>query len=355
MSKTKQFHQENVVILCEGTKTEFQYFNSIKEYLKEKGINHFSEIKVVPVENEMVTPTGQRRKKQLKASTDGLDTSICYYCLQEESRGLYDQYKAYPTRFVRETHLYMERFKFKYGWAVYDHDNHPERKEALQYAKSWGVKIAFSSRCFEEWLLMHFERSDRVFKTSECKDHNDKEIRCGTGIGSSDCHGLNCVGGRLRECNYISDYNKTKVSGIFKQYTLPLWETCLINSAWLNKIEIETPVYDRTRYTDVGVLVAFLLGIEERAEWMSLGDSISYRSTKIEFHDKGGYIEVENKGNVSCILNSLSYRDNACKQICSAIERTWLEPQKTAPLLLKPGNAAMICLKDGSRIVAIGL
>lgn len=355
MSKTKQFHQENVVILCEGTKTEFQYFNSIKEYLKEKGINHFSEIKVVPVENEMVTPTEQRRKKHLKVSTDGLDPSICYYCLQEGSRELYDQYKAYPTRFVRETYLYMERFKFKYGWAVYDHDNHPERKEALQYAKSCGVKVSFSSRCFEEWLLMHFERSDRVFKTSECKDSNDKEIRCGTGTYSTDCHGLNCVGGWLRECNYIHDYNKTKVSGIFKQYTRPLWETCLINSAWLNKIEIGTPVYDRTRYTDVGVLVAFLLGVDDRAEWMSLGESISYRSTKIEFHDKGDYLEVENKGNVSCILDNLSYRDNACKQICSAIGRTWLQPQQTAALLLKPDNAAMICLKDGSRIIAIGL
>lgn len=355
MSKTKQFHHENVVILCEGTKTEFQYFCSIKDYLVEKGLNHFSEIKVVPVENEMVKPTGQRKKKQLKVSTDGIDTSICYYCLQEDSRELYDQFKAYPTRFVRETRLYMERFKFKYGWAVYDHDDHPERKEASQHAKKWGVRVAFSSRCFEEWLLMHFERCDRVFKTSECKDKNDKEIRCGTGIDSSDCQGLNCVGGWLRKCNYIPDYNKSKVSGLFRQYTLPLWNACLINSAWLNKIEEGTPVYDRTRYTDVGILVAFLLSRDEKVEWMTLGDSISYRNTKIEFHDNGGHIEVENKGNSSCILIDLFYRDNSCKQISYAINRTWLEPQKTASLLLKPENAAMICLKDGCRIIAIGL
>ena len=88
---------------------------------------------------------------------------------------------------------------------------------------------------------------------------------------------------------------------------------------------------------------------------MILGDSISYRSTKIEFHVKGNHFEVENKGNVSCILNDLSYRDNACRQICSAIDRTWLEPQKKVPLLLKPENAAMICLKDGCRIIAIGV
>lgn len=232
----RQLHKENIVILCEGTKTEYQYFSSIREYLIKKNLNRFSDFKVVPVESEMVNPPGKRKRRKLKPSADGLDLSICYYCLQEDSRKLYKDYRQYPTRFVRETKLYMERYHYQTGWAVYDHDNHPDRENASKLADQWGVHVAFSSRCFEEWLLMHFERNATVFSESECKKADGEPRKCGTGV-PNDCHGTKCIGGRLREMQYIPGYEKKEASGLFEEYTLSRLEQSLVNEAWLNRLE----------------------------------------------------------------------------------------------------------------------
>lgn len=352
---SKQLRRENIVILCEGTKTEYQYFCSIRDYLTKTNSNRFADIKVVPVESEMVIPPSKRKRRLLKPSTDGLDLSICYYCLQEESAQLYQAYSAYPTRFVRETKLYMDRYKYTTGWAVYDHDDHPDRANAAKLADQWGVKVAFSSRCFEQWLLSHFERNSTIFSTSVCKDEDGRDRLCGTGV-ANDCHGMVCIGGRLREMRYLPDYHKNQVSRIFEDYTLPRFSQCLVNVAWLNLLEAGTPYYNRTRYTNVGDLVLFLLNRNDRVEWRAMDEPFSFRGTQLCIKSDDNGIKLKNTGRNACVVRGLlTYCDSSVEPLSNALEVGMLSPEQEVTLNPVPEKATFVCMQDGQRMVVVGL
>lgn len=43
-------------------------------------------------------------------------------------------------------------------WLVFDRDGHDKIPETFQEAKDVGINIAFSSICFETWILMHYNK-----------------------------------------------------------------------------------------------------------------------------------------------------------------------------------------------------
>jgi len=45
-------------------------------------------------------------------------------------------------------------------WVVFDQDEHPKVKEAIQICVSADIKIAFSNPCFELWLILHYQNFD---------------------------------------------------------------------------------------------------------------------------------------------------------------------------------------------------
>ena len=349
---SRRLKDNNLIILCEGTKTEFQYFEDIKKKVMSVESPRFTAIKIVPVENEMVhTSRNHVRRRQLQDA--GIDTSICYYCLQEDSKELYDKYCAYPSRFVRETYLYMEREGYVNGWAVFDHDNHPDRKNAMRYAQEMHVKVAFSSRCFEEWLLAHFERNPRAFETSECKDVNDAELRCGTGV-KGDCNGNKCLGGRLRSQSYIPNYDKAKVRGVFEIYTIPLYNRALMNAAWLRTLEPDVPIEDKRTYTDVDFLVGYLLGDESSFVWIKLGQVFSYRGTKLSVSKTQSGLVIKNEGGISCVLNhNVFYCDKDGNSISEAIEWRLIGSGESKECLPVVENTSLICVQNGNRTVVV--
>lgn len=351
----KQLRRDNIVILCEGTKTEYQYFCSIRDYLTKTNTNKFSDIKVVPVESELAVPPARRKRRSLRPSTNGLDLSICYYCLQEESAQLYRAYSAYPTRFVRETKLYMDRFNYVTGWAVYDHDDHPDRANAASLADQWGVNVAFSSRCFEQWLLSHFERNNTVFKTSVCKTEDEKDRQCGTGV-ANDCHGQVCIGGRLREMGYLPKYEKNQASQLFENYTLPRLSKCLVNVAWLNNIEAGVPYYNRTRYTSVGNLVLFLLDRHDIVEWRAVNEVFSFRGTQLCINSGLNGMTLKNTGRITCVVRDLlTYYDNDINPLSPAVNAGLLNPNQEVAFNPIPANASFVCMQDGLRKVMVEL
>ncbi|MEZ4317157.1 MAG: RloB family protein [Myxococcota bacterium] len=48
---------------------------------------------------------------------------------------------------------------FNEVWCVFDRDEHPSFKEAIDMAQANGLKLAISNPCFELWLLLHFRDS----------------------------------------------------------------------------------------------------------------------------------------------------------------------------------------------------
>jgi len=159
------------LIICEGENTEPSFFNSIKDriidgiypltWLENKNISitirpepkEDAEAKTLPISNHK--PIRQIRR------------------LNKSNGIVNNENNPLPLKFVNEGQEKLEYKTFDEVWAVFDHDNHPARKEAFEKAKKVidgkVVKIAFSSIAFEYYLILHFERIHNAFLKSECR------------------------------------------------------------------------------------------------------------------------------------------------------------------------------------------
>lgn len=291
-------NKNNIIILCEGTETEVRYFKDLRNYVNSTCPDRFSDIKIVPVVNDAISTKHNRRKqRKLNPSSESQ-----YYEKKEADTSTYKRYKSQPVRYVREVQLFMEEDGYMEGWAVFDRDTFTHHEEAFALAASVDdLHIAFSSYCFEEWFLVHFEKNPHPFWGSVCKDCNDKDKGCGTGV-VDDCHGTLCLGGRLRECKYIADYAKSKES-IFENYTLPRLEQCYVNAAWIRTLSSEQK-YLRNPYTDVDLLVKRLLDDKREHYWHEHNHSFEFCRSNISVKYSDDILTINNDGAMPIILNS---------------------------------------------------
>ncbi|MCC6520852.1 RloB domain-containing protein [Candidatus Nomurabacteria bacterium] len=101
-------------VFTEGTKTEPNYFNSIRNELRLNEI----EIKV----------------DGLKRST----TSLVEWVIERKNE---------LSRTDEDTEW----------WVVFDRDDHTGFNQAIQKAEVEGINVAYSNECFELWFILHFE------------------------------------------------------------------------------------------------------------------------------------------------------------------------------------------------------
>lgn len=337
----------NIIILCEGTDTEYNYFTDLKNYVEHTAPDRFSKIRIIRGESEKIRKKNPKRNTHSK--TMEKETLPHYYCLNEHSLDEYNIYGKQPTRYVREVQLFMEEEGFTEGWAVFDKDVHPDHEHAFQLAKEINnLHIAFSSYCFEEWLLAHFERNDKAFTVSECKDksNGNKAILCGTNM-VNDCHGHRCLGGRLREKKYIPDYTKNKQC-IFSSYTLQRIEQAFMNAAWLRHLHSGNCIYEYNPYTDTDKLVARLLENNDEYVWRKKDEPFSYLKTKLKISERNEELFIYNIGNGSCIINEdFSFCDSAGKKIfCVTDKKILLQTEKSFSCKI-PSDADLVKIDDG--------
>lgn len=77
------------------------------------------------------------------------------------------EYKAVPTRYVREAQKRMEEAGHNEAWAVYDKDGHPHHENSYLLAQQHPrVNIAFNSIAIEQWFLLHFEINHVAYQKS---------------------------------------------------------------------------------------------------------------------------------------------------------------------------------------------
>lgn len=110
--------QPQVLIVCEGNKTEPLYFNALRRYRRLSA----TRIDIVP---------------------GGISGS--------DPRSI--------VRYARKRKKWMKRRgrKFEHVWCVFDRDEHPRIEEAFLWAEQSHFDLAFSNPCFELWFLLHFE------------------------------------------------------------------------------------------------------------------------------------------------------------------------------------------------------
>lgn len=250
-----------ILLICEGENTEPFFFDSIRDEIINKTYDIGDvKIKILPEprfrleknDNQKSSTKNKRKQRKLKV----VDVEPV------EIRG------EPPLKWVLAGQEELKNGTYDEVWVIFDHDNHPTRKEAFEIAENTingkKVNIAFSSRSFEYYLLLHFERKYFHFEKSECKTKgkNSKKINCGSNlINTDDCKGSKCINGYARVNNFWNDSkDKNSTFNLIKDKLLIGFE----NSAWLrNKSNINEknfPEYDRNPYITIDYLVKRLTG-----------------------------------------------------------------------------------------------
>ncbi|MFY8160175.1 MAG: RloB family protein [Candidatus Kapaibacteriota bacterium] len=114
MPKIRKFGREikkRVFIVCEGSKTEPNYFRALIEDCNFKGR---------PIEIFIVN-THRNTPKELVLDANNL-----------------------------------KELSIDEAWVVFDRDGYTKHREAFRFAEEYQVNIAFSSISFEIWILLHF-------------------------------------------------------------------------------------------------------------------------------------------------------------------------------------------------------
>jgi hypothetical protein len=244
-------------IACEGTSTEFDYFSSWAK--TDRALEYFEAINVYPGKSETNPQTN-------------------------------------PYQLFEKAKQALEDGSANYAWAVFDKDNHPRLPETFAKAQLAGVKIAFSSRSFEEWVLMHFQKINTTFNATECKNAAGKPTNCGSPVVPN-CAPLNCLTGHIRRQNFIPDYSKKKTFDLFTAINHRT-EIAVVNAAWLRfqvtaSLNTAQPALQTLNpYTDVDQLIFKLQERSDKIEWGPSGTDISLNNWIINARIINGNIVV---------------------------------------------------------------
>jgi len=335
MRKTEKY---SILIICEGSNTEPNYFKGIKEEIitNEVWTEGVSiEIRPTPkLEEDDDAPyqskhKTKRKKRQLRKVNQ-----------DDDLEDIEEIYKAVPTRYIREAQKGLEDGTFNEAWAIFDKDYHPRHKEAFNLAKNKvnekEVQIAFSSISFEHWILLHFEKNITAFNKSECKNAKKKVINCGLKLGNKlDCKGSRCISGYLKFKKYLPNYSKKSqidLYSLLKDKT----KTAISNTSWLRSKISGTPIFDLNPYCTVDILVKHLLKIEEENIWSTITTPQIINGFKISVRklDKVAIlVSVENLKDISQIFRStLSFYRNE-KLVRADITRSLLINPKETKLI----------------------
>lgn len=132
---TKIVNPGNYLIVTEGIETEVNYFTNIKKIIESLFRSNIIVDKV---------------------------------SLEIEGKGRSTMVLVNEALKMRSLRSYSE------VWVVFDKDNNKDFDEAIAFAKSKGLNVAWSNECFELWLLLHFQnlnsaisRDDYSSKLSE--------------------------------------------------------------------------------------------------------------------------------------------------------------------------------------------
>jgi len=194
---------KRLLIICEDQKSSKLYFEAFKKDEKLKRDLASVSIEVVhPKDHSPVGLVTEAKLKKLKAKRD---------------RNPYNEI-----------------------WIVLDKDYHANIDKAFNMAYANKFKIALSVICFEYWVLLHFEKTCKVF--TKC-DNIISHIR------------KNHFSGYLKSENVYIDL-KDKVNGAIK------------NGEWIvkqnqNDIDRGRKFYELAAYTDVHILVERLIKPKE--------------------------------------------------------------------------------------------
>lgn len=344
MGGKKSFKDRNIVIVCEGSTTEYNYILEVCDYAKALGKLPFTNFVILPA-NEKPISRNPNRKKQRRHLMGDKD-EYTYYSKKDTCEN-YEKYRGQPTRYLREAQLFIEEDGYVEGWAIYDKDKHTDHSGAAELlGNDSRLNVAFSSYSFEEWLLCHFERNLTPFAKSDCCDDADRSCMCGCDNSeANNCNGAICIAGRLRKQRFIPDFVKTKTD-LFKTYSLTregiLSELPLVNAAWMRHKQKGHCRFESNPYTDVDMLLLRLLDDPRSFKWVAAGEALQLPIGEIAISKKDKIIEIANICGRSVLLPK-----NCMKKYAT---ETDMQIVPFGPFVLAPTEAVAVEVGDASCI-----
>jgi len=195
------------------------------------------------------------------------------YFVTVEVREIVDGSKTDPVNMVREAKKSLK--SYDEIWVVFDKDRERDEQnlQAISLACKSKIKVAFSSVSFEEWVLLHFEKSTTSFDRSDCESRGEKCI----------CNGKTCISTYIKK-NYYPTYLKGK-SKLYDELS-DKRNIALEYAAWLKYYHLQnqliTDFHLQNPYTDVDILVAQLFELP----------TIRYEKMNLDFLFDGVYFCV---------------------------------------------------------------
>lgn len=265
----------SILIICEGEKTEPLFFNSIRDRIIDKTYD-VGDIKIT------IRPEPEVEDEKEKSS--GEIEHRAYKGRKRTTKNPKNEIKGIPPlKWVIEGKNELSEGVFNEVWAVFDKDQHPRCKEAFEEAdkaiNGKKVQIAFSSICFEYYILLHFTKIYYSFNKSECRerDANGKDLyyECGKNTHSKDCHGEKCINGFARKHGFWEESKgDTSMFGFIED---KLYKG-FVNSEWLRHTsdinESEHPVYERNPYITLDRIIKRLTGDRNKWSYLSAGSPV---------------------------------------------------------------------------------
>lgn len=171
------------------------------------------------------------------------------YSVTVDVREIVDGSKTDPVNMVKEAKKSQK--SYDEVWVVFDKDRDRDQQnlQAIELASKSKIKVAFSSISFEEWVLLHFERSTTAFQRSDCESRGQV----------CTCNGTICASTYIKR-NYYPTYVKGKAK-LYDDLSNNR-DIALEFAAWLKYHHSPITNYNLLNpYTDVDNLVAQLFEI----------------------------------------------------------------------------------------------
>ena len=70
-------------------------------------------------------------------------------------------------------------------WCVFDVDEHPSLREAIELAEADGVKLAISNPCIELWFVLHFENQTAYIDRRAAQTRAKSHLNCGKDVSEA--------------------------------------------------------------------------------------------------------------------------------------------------------------------------
>ena len=252
--------EDSICIICEGEKTEPYFFEELIAWMEREHIVRDYQYQIYPIpvkQSETDSDNGgrKRNKRQLEEMPEKTNENVI-------QRG------PMPECWVDSGIAQLDNYSEV--WVVFDKDNHPCHKDAFDKVRQKRrekrkLNLAFSSRCFETYLLQHFEYNTQSFQKSECDEKTNGRTRylhCCTenSVVGKACDGDKCINGYARKHGYWLNSKSDQAFSCVRNIWFGIFNSHRLKWNSLATITSTTEVFERNPYLDTYRLTLRLMG-----------------------------------------------------------------------------------------------